>query len=359
MSSNKKIEKTFSYIQTSMAILIALVLASVIIIIVSKTPGESLRYFLIGPFTSPRRMGNVIEAVIPLLFTGVGVSIMYSANQTNMAAEGAFFIGGVAATAVATALALPAGLHPAAAILVGGIFGSLVTLIPAVLYVKWDAKPVVSSLMVNYIALYIGLYFINNIFRDVEAGFMASHKFLPTVILPVIIPGTKIHAGLIIGLLVTTAGYYFLKKSRWGYEINMVGQNQSFAKYSGIPVTFTIIMCQVIGGFIAGMGGATEVIGLHSRFQYQSLTNHGFDGILVAILVRYNPKFIPIAALFLAYVRIGADIMSRMTDVPIEIISVIQAVIILLVAAEMFLSKWKHRAIVNNSKKDLLVKEGI
>ena len=359
MNSNKKIEKTFGFIQTGTAIIVALVLASIVILLVSQTPMESLRYFLIGPLTSPRRIGNVIEAVIPLLFTGVGISIMYSANQTNMAAEGSFFIGGVAATAVATSLALPVGLHPLVAILVGGIFGSLVTLIPAILYVKWDAKPVVSSLMVNYVALYIGLYFINNIFRDVDAGFLASYKFLPTVVLPIIIPGTKIHAGLIIGLLVTVFGYFFLKKSKWGYEINMVGQNQNFAKYSGMPVTFTIIMCQILGGFIAGMGGATELIGLHSRFQYQSLTNHGFDGILVAVLVRYNPKFIPIAALFLAYVRIGADIMSRMTDVPIEIISVIQAVIILLVAAEMFLSKWKHRAIVKNSKKEMLMKEGV
>ena len=112
-----------------------------------------------------------------------------------------------------------------------------------------------------------------------------------------------------------------------------------------------------MGGILAGLGGATEILGMYTRFQYQSLPQFGFDGIMIAILSRYNPMYVPIASLFLAYIRVGADIMSRRTDVPIEIVAVVQAIIIILIAAEMFLEKWKHKKIVENSQKELALKE--
>lgn len=355
--SSKKIEKQFDLLRIVVAISISLIIAFVLILLVSKTPIESLSQFLAGPFTSLRRMGNVIEMSIPLLFTGVGVSIMYSGGQTNMAAEGAFFMGGVGASIMATQIFLPMGLHPLVCILIGGVFGALVCFIPAILYVRWGAKPVVSSLMVNYIALYFGLYIINYVIRDADVGYMASLAYTSTAIIPRIIEGTKIHAGLFLAIIVVVGGYFFLIKSKRGYAIRMVGQNPDFARYSGIKVASVILSCQLLGGFLSGIGGATEVLGMYNRFQYQSLTGHGFDGILVAIIARYNPKIVPVAALFLAYVRVGADVMYRMTDVPVEIVSIIQAVIIMLVAAERFLYHLKHKKIVQNSQKQMAAGE--
>ena len=133
--------------------------------------------------------------------------------------------------------------------------------------------------------------------------------------------------------------------------------NQSFAKYSGIKVNSVILSCQLIGGFIAGAGGAVEVLGMYERFQYSSLTSHGFDGILIAILAKYNPLMVPISALFLAYIRVGADIMARMTDVTVEIVYIIQAVIIIFVASEHFLSKWKHRKMFNSAENSSITEE--
>lgn len=352
----KKIEKQFEFLRAAFAIFLALGLAVVIILLVSSEPLESLWYLLIGPFTTVRRMGNVVEAVIPLLFTGVGVSIMYSASQTNMAAEGAFFLGGVGATAVALQQ-LPVGLHPLLSIAAGGIAGAAVTVVPAMLYVKYGAKPVVSSLMMNYIALYLGLYCINYFLYDTEAGFLCSRTFLASAKLPGIIPKTSIHAGLFLGVIVVVAGYLYLHKSKGGYALRVVGMNIDFARYAGIKVGATILSCQIIGGFLAGMGGAVEVLGMYDRFQYQTLTGHGFDGILVAIMAKYNPKMIPLAALFLAYIRVGADIMARMTDVSVEIVAVIQAVIILFVAAERFLSGWEHKKIVSEFEKNTPITE--
>lgn len=348
---SKKIEKRYSILRTIVALGISMLIAFVIIIVVSDEPLRSIQLFVTGPLSTVKRFGNIIEKMIPLLFTGVAVSIMYSANQINMASEGAFFLGGVGAAFMAVRIALPLGIHPIVCIAAGGLLGAFVTTIPAILYVKYDAKPVVSSLMMNYIALFLGLYIINYIIRDPDAGFLASYKFAESATLPGIIPKTKIHFGLILGILVVVFGYLFLEKSKRGYEIRIIGQNPTFARYSGMPVMQTILGCQILGGFIAGMGGATEVLGMYDRFQYSALTNHGFDGVLVAVLARYNPKMVPLSAFFLAYIRTGADIMSRMTNVPVEIVSVIQAVVILLIAADRLLDHWKHKDIVKSSQR--------
>lgn len=348
--SIKSIERRFDLLRLVIAILIAMSIAILVILFVSESPFESLRYLVIGPLTTKRRMGNVIEAIIPLLFTAVGVCIMYSANQTNMAGEGAFFLGGVFATAIAVQ-SLPPVIHPILCILAGGIAGSIVTVVPAVFYTRFGAKPVVSSLMMNHIAFYFGLYLINYHLFDASAGFTCSYPFENTAKLPVFIDRTMVHVGLFIGIFILLFGWLYLYRSRSGYQIRIIGKNAAFAKYIGMNVPAIIISCQVLGGFISGMGGAVEVLGLYNRFQYQSLTNHGFDGILVAIIAKYNPAWVPFSALFIAYVRVGADIMSRMTDVPVEIVYIVQSIVILFVAAERFLSGFKHKCIVAEVEK--------
>lgn len=346
----KKIEQQFRILRMLVAVGIALVISFILICLVSSSPVETLLSFLFGPFQTVRRMGNVVEVMIPLMFTGVSVSLMYSCNQINMASEGAFFLGGVAAAYVAVTWLLPYGIHPVLCILAGGVMGSIVCGIPAMLYAKSRALPVVSSLMINYVALYLGLFVINYIIRDPMAGYLCSFEYAESAILPDIFPITNIHFGLFIAILVVIFGYFFLYRSKWGYSIRIIGKNQNFGRYSGMNVMGTIVGVQLLGGFIAGMGGAVEQLGMYNRFQYQALSNHGFDGVLIAILAQYNPKFVPLAALFLGYIRIGADAMARTSDVPVEIVNIIQAIIIIFVAAERFLDGWKHRKIVEASK---------
>ncbi|MGB7605953.1 MAG: ABC transporter permease [Lutisporaceae bacterium] len=356
MASKKDIEKQFDMLRTLLAIVIALVIAFAIILLISDKPLEALTAFVFGPLSTMRRMGNVIEVMTPLLFTGVAVSIIFSANQTNMAVEGGFFIGAVAASFVASQITLPVGIHIIASVFAGGVFGALACAVPAILYIKYNAKPVVSSLMMNYFCLYMGLFVINNIIRDPAAGYLASFKFEKTARMAKLLGGTNIHLGIILGLIIVVLGYLYLYKSKYGYQIRMVGKNVHFANYSGMNVKNILMNAQLLGGFIAGMGGAVEVLGMYNRFQYQGLTNHGFDGILVGIMAKFNPKLVPLSALFLAYVRVGADVMARTNDIPIELVSVIQAIIIMLVVAERFLFHVKHKRIVAASRKEILEK---
>ena len=140
-----------------------------------------------------------------------------------------------------------------------------------------------------------------------------------------------------------------INRSRLGYAIRVTGLNAMFARYSGIHVNKVVLAAQLIAGALAGFGGANEMIGMYNRFQYQGLTQYGFDGVIIAIIAKNNPAFVPVGALFLAYIRVGADIMNRSSDVPLEVISVIQAVIIMLIVANKFLGKLRNRALIRLS----------
>jgi simple sugar transport system permease protein len=356
MSKNLK----FDILRTVLAIGIALLIAIIIIFLVSKEPLIAIQSLLIGPLGTVRHFGNVIEMTIPLVFTGLAVSIMFKASQFNLGAEGAFFAGAIGAAIIAMKVALPVVIHPLVAILIGGLVGAIITGIPAILKVRWGASELVSSLMLNYVAFFIGLYLINYFFRDVNAGAMVSMPFLATSILPPIIPGTRIHFGIIIAAIMTVLTYYYMYKSKRGYEIILTGENIKFAEYSGIKTGSVILTAQLIGGFIAGVGGATELLGMYNRFAWQALPGYGWDGVIVAILARNNPALVPIAAFFLAYLRIGADIMSRMSDVQNDVIAIIQGVMIVLIVATSFLAKYRHKLTFNEAKETLgdAVREG-
>ncbi len=343
-------ESKFEVIRTLVAILIALLLAFIIILFVSQEPITAFLKLITGPFSSLRHFGNIIETAIPLIFTGLSISVMFQANQFNLAAEGAFFIGGVVATIAAIHFNLPPVIHPLVAIVLGAVAGGIVCLISALLKVKWNASELVSSLMLNYIFFLLGIYIINYFLRDPNAGAMVSYQFKDNAMLSRLIPRTRIHTGLFIAALCIVLMYLFLYRTKWGYALRMTGLNQSFAEYSGINTVKVIIYSQLLGGITAGIGGATEILGMYNRFQWQALPQYGFDGVIVAIIARNNPVFIPIAAFFLAYLRIGADIMSRYTDVQNEMVAVIQAVMIMLIAAQGFLAKYRHKMIVKGAK---------
>lgn len=351
--STKNIEKRFQILRTLLAIGIAVLVAFVIICFISENPLETIKNFVIGPLQSKRKIGNIVTNMIPLLFVGTGVCLIFSANQTNMAVEGGFFVGAMMASVVATCIQLPVGIHTVLCMIAGGVAGAAACGIPAFLFVKFDAKPVVSSIMVNNMCLYVGLFVINHLIRDPGAGFMASYRFEETARIEEMFKGTGIHWGVLAAILVLVCGYLYLNKSKAGYEIRTVGRNVDFARYSGIQVNRVITKAQLLGGFLAGMGGAVEVLGMYKRFQYQALTNHGFDGIMIGIMAAYNPKMLPLAALFLAYIRVGADCMQRSSDVPVELANIMISVIVIMIVAERFLFKMKHKRIVAAAQKEL------
>ncbi len=355
--NSKTIEKRFDVIRTILAVVIALMIALIVIILVSDDPMNALYNFLIGPITNARRFANVIELSIPLMFCGLAVSIMFAADQSNLASEGAFYVSCAVTSVIAVLWKLPAFLHVIVCLAAGTITGIIIMCIPAVLKAKWQANELVSSLMLNYICLYMGNYIIRTRVLDTSLGITTSLGFQETASLPNLIPGTRLHLGLAFVILAVIICYIMMYRTGLGYAIRTIGQNKNFAKYAGMGVGGVVLLTQVIGGVLAGFGGAAEMIGMYNRFQYQGLPQYGFDGMLIAIMAKYNPALVPVAAIFLAYIRTGADIMNRTSDVPYEIISVIQSAIIMLVVAKMFLNNLKHKQIVKYSKMQMEKKE--
>lgn len=342
--------KYFEYIRTSAVIVIALAIAFLIISLVSNQPVKTIGIFLLEPLSSKGHIGNVIEMAIPLMFTGLAVSLLFRANMFNLGAEGIFYFSGVVTSVLAIHLTLDGWLHPMVAIAAGSIVGALLSAIPGILKAKWNANELVTSLMFNNILFGVGLFLLNYHLRDAKAFANVSYKFEKTALLSKMVSGTRIHAGLIIVIVLIIAAHLFLYKTKWGYELRMTGINRDFARYSGMKTAKVIILVHLIAGFIAGMGGSVEVLGMYNRFQWTSLPGYGLDGALVAMLAKNNPLSVIGSALFLAYIRIGADMMARLSDVPSEMISIIQAIIILLISAEQFLKFWKNRMLLKEAK---------
>ena len=337
------------------SILIALLVSFVLIFFVSDQPLTAIRYLLTGPFSSKRNLGNVVEAMVPLIFTGTGVCIMFSANQINLATEGGFHLGGLVSAAVVLTVGASAGLSIPLALLASAVAGGIFCTIPAIMKIKTTASEMVSSLMLNYISLWLCTFLVMHFLVDPSVG--AATHLLP-VALPKLVQGTNIHVGLILALAVAVLGYVFLYKTKIGYELRITGENESFARYSGINVVKVILISQLVGGVIAGLGGGVELLSpLYTRFSWMSLLGYGWDAIIICTLAKKNPLYTPLAALFLAYLRTGASIMARYTDVTLEIVQITQGIIILLVVAEQFLSGMKHKIIAKEAKASLKEEE--
>lgn len=332
----------YNLLRVSVAIGISIIIACIIIFLASDQPTKAIYQLFLGPFQTKRNFFSVIESMIPLVFTGLAMNIMFKGGLFSMGADGSFYMGAVVAAFVAIKFTLPTGVHQFVLILLAALVGGIITTLPAIIKKKTGANELVVSLMFNYVFFYSGLYIINKFLLDESTGY-ASYKFKETARLGLMVKGTRLHYGFLIMMATVIVMYFVVERSKFGYKLRITGNNKRFAKYSGVGITGTILSSQFIGGTLAGMGGAIEMVGINKRFEWNSQVAYVWDGMLVDLLASSKPALIPLAAFFLSYVRTGADIMSRKTDVDNEIIAIIQGVMILLVAAERFMYTVKKR----------------
>ncbi len=352
----KFVLKYFNLIRTIIAILIGFAVSVLILVIVSTSSIESIKYLFLGPFMSVSRIGNIVELATPIIFCGIAIAIPFQASQFNVGAEGTFFISAAFGTAFALIiqkLNLPGFIYIVLVLTFATLFGGFWGFIPGYLKARFKANMVVLTLMLNYAAYFLSIYLINYHFRDKSAGFLTSYRLPENIFLKQFVPNTRIHIGFLIAIASVFIAYYFLYHTTLGYEIRMVGFNFHFAKYSGIDVFKVIVLSSVIGGLFAGLGGMAEVMGIHRRFLWQSLPGYGWDGVVVAIIGKNNPILIMFASLFLAYLRIGGRVLNLLSDVPFEMVGVIESIIILLITAEAFLENVKYRITVKEAEKEV------
>ncbi len=330
-------------LRTFSSLILALIAGFIIIAATSETPLATISIFLTSPFSDSYTTGMILTQTVPLIFTGVGISLMVKGGQFNMIGEGAFFAGAFIGAVLASELNMPGFLTPLAAIVASTIMMGIVGYVPAKLKAALNLNEFVTSLMLNFIVFWVCMYLFNNVFADPEYSSLATRYIDDSHRLPYLDFDNDISSSILFALFMAIAAWVFLYRTKWGYAIRMTGDNPSFAQYSGINVKKTIVSVQVIGAMIAGLGGAIFLLGNSTRFIWKALPNYGFDGFIVAIIAFNNPLLVPFAALLLGYLRVGAIEMARLSDVPNEIVYIIQAIIILFVGGQAFLASLKRR----------------
>ena len=364
MQAARRRSLTFTVVRGAAAIGIAILVAAILIFVSSEgdcfgATLAALRQLLIGPLfrangsVNVKNICDVLAAMIPIIFTGLATCVMFSANQFNLGAEGGIMLGAFVAAMVAVYVPLPAGVLPVA-VLAAAAAVAVMMLIPAVLKAKLGVSEMVNSLMLNYVVMYFIKYLLNTYLADKTKGQIQSYPFQEqSRIAPLIDNGSMLTWGFVIALIFVVLTALFMYRTRWGYGIRMIGINQDFARYSGMNVAAIIILSQVLGGALAGIGGGVEMLGRYSAYSWNALPGYGWTGITVAILAGNNPAFVPLAAFFMAYLNKGCLLMSTYCGVPSQLIDILQAVIFVFFAAKQFLAGYRQRLVVKGAQEEL------
>lgn len=315
------------------ALIIALLVAFVIVLSISHSPVETFKTLLTGPLSSKRTIGLWVDDIAKLTVTGLAFSLVFQARQFSMGVQGQVYMGGLFAAIVALSPigATPAGMPLAilAAMTAGAVYG----FIPGYAKARLGANEIVSSLMLNYVAINIVSYAVR-VPMSAGPGLMTTPAFPPWVMLPALVARTRIDLGLIFAVIAVIAVWFALYRTSWGLKLRLVGHNPRFADYSGIKATRIMVSAMTASGALGGLLGAMFVQGqAYGKLQPVFEAGLAFEGLLIAIVARSRPLVVPVVAVFYGYLRQGAQIMGIRTDVPTEVISVVQAVIILLVAS--------------------------
>lgn len=325
-------------IRLALALAVAAIVLAGACILMEGSLEDIMTAFFLGPLEDEYAIAEILREMVPLIFTGVAVSLMVRCGQFNMFVEGAFFGGAFLAGVLAPMLGEHFLVTPIIAILSAAVAMGAVGYIPAKMKSSLGVNEFVSSLMLNYIVYWVVMYLIHGVAADPD--YPNATLYLEDLMrLPLLQEDIELSSNLIIALLAALGCGVFLFKTKWGYALRMTGDNPTFAVYSGINAKKYVASSQVIGSALAGMGGASFLLGNYYRFQWASLPNYGFDGFVIASIAGNNPYAVPPAALFLGYLRVGALQVSRLGDIPNEVIYVIQAIIIILFGAQFILSR--------------------
>ncbi|MCB0211622.1 MAG: ABC transporter permease [Anaerolineae bacterium] len=350
---------SLEFIRIVVVIVAALLLGFAITTMVSSDPVDAYRELLTGPLPKIsiaddggwqlrgiNRFGNWLEDSITLILLGLSVAIVFKARQFSLGAEGQLTLGAMGAGIVSLYIPAPPVVHIGLALLVAGLVGYIWGLIPGALKAYLNADEIVSTLMLNIIAIQLYQFILTRYLKDPTAGYVGTEFFPESAILPVVIPGTRVTIALFIAIVAIVAVWFLMARTPLGYEIRMLGANRRFAEYGGINAKRVITLSMGVSGILAGLAGAHLSMGLLKQLTLTLSPNIGFEGIVVALLARNDPKLVLIAGLFYGYLRTGAQIMERSSDVTREMVLVIQAIIILFITAERIvplMQRWWRR----------------
>lgn len=291
------------------SVALALLLTALILLYVGGNPLTSFRAIYLAAFGNLGVFSDTLVKATPLILTGLACLLPFRMRLWNIGAEGQFYLGAWGATLIVETLfgkdASPWLFIPLMA-LSGFGFGALWGFIPGLLKARLNVNEIITTLMLNYIALFFVAYWVFGPWS--ERGFQMTPTFPRAAWLPRLadyatvfkpFSGLTVHLGFVFAVLACAAVWYLLTHTRFGYEIRLIGDNPNAAQYAGVRIALMTIMVMMLAGGLAGLGGMSEVTGVVHRLQDRISPGYGFTAIIVAWLAKLNPwAVIPVAILF-------------------------------------------------------------
>jgi simple sugar transport system permease protein len=325
-----------------LAILTAVVLGGVIIVWVKGNPFLAYYGLFDGSFGSARALSETAVWATPYIFAGLAVALAFKGGLFNIGAEGQLALGATTSALIGYALPewlgldLPAFIHLPLVIILGAGAGALWAAIVGYLKAYTGGHEVINTIMMNYIALNSISFLLNGPMKDRNPNNVIARtpEIAESARIAPIFDGLRVHWGFILALLAAFLVWWMLSKTTLGFEIRTVGANPDAAKYAGINVKRIITLTMALSGMLAGLAGTFEVTGLNYRHELGFSIGYGFDAIAIALLGKSHPAGVVLASILFAALRNGATRMQFLTQMPVDLISMLQALILLFVAAD-------------------------
>ena len=333
-----KIKKIFSEsVNYIVSIILVLIVSSILILIQGSSPIEAFSEIVKGAVGSKSAIASSIRWSTPVIISATAAVIAQKSGINNLGIEGQIYFGAFTSALVAAFVEGPGYLVIPLAILAGAVSGLLYAVLPAVLKFYWNIDEMITTLMLNYAAIQFTEYFtmmIMGLGSGTNPDLIATPEIAETAQLTKIMPPYQASTGIFIALALVVVVFILYKYTRIGYEWKIIGRNKNFAKYGGVKQKINFFAIFLLSGAIAGVCGATEILGPHLRFRTNFSTNLGWDGIMVALVARNNPIAAAFVAIIWGMIKAGSLSMERMTSVNRILVTLVQALFVLFVTLD-------------------------
>lgn len=311
------------------AVLLTFLLTAGPILMAGANPIDAYVQFLIVPLTSRFSILEVLVASTPILLTGTAVALAFRGGYWNIGAEGQLLVGAIVAAALGQVSGLPQVVQVPLIILGGALGGGLWALGPAVLRVRFGIDEVVTTLLLNPVALLLVDALLHGPWRDPVSGFPESPRIVDAAEFPQLLERSRLHLGFLVAMVVVVAIGYVISRTPAGLRLRAVGLSPNGARFAGIDVSRTLLLTALASGAIAGIAGAGEVAGMQYRLTSGISPGYGYTGIVVATLGTLTMPGVTLAALFLGDLAVGASSAGRALGVPSQLGAVVQGTLLL------------------------------
>jgi simple sugar transport system permease protein len=328
------------------AILAALAISGVLIAIAGAPVLEAYWRILKGAFGSRLSATETLTRATPLMLTGLAAAVAFRARLWNIGAEGQLYLGAIAVAAASSHLlgGFPPVIQIPALLVLGAIAGMVLLLVPLWLRLRFSVDEVVTTLLLNFIAVLFVSMLIDTVLKDPAAfGWPQSQSVADAAMLPKLLSRSRLNLGLVIAVVLAFLLHFVQSRTVFGIQSRAAGLNPAGAVFAGVPLGRTLVIVACISGGLAGLAGAVEVMGVKGYVTTDLSPGYGYSGIVIAMLANLHPLGVVLAALFTATVFVGADGMSRSMGIPSYIADVTVALSLLAMLVALFFTQYRIR----------------